>query len=154
MEIKFRPPADLIKAVDERTDILAQIETAAGMKGSTFNDFYMPLIRALAEYVLECPLERYSYAEPGGALRFGLTSSMFTLRHTATRVFASNEGPERRRILTEKYKFAAFAASTASVPAIVRTGVWLSVGQGDDKQPWSPYPSNRPLLFRMTLYPI
>jgi hypothetical protein len=139
MEIKIRPPADLIKAVDERTGILEQIETAAGMKGSTFNDFYMPLIRALAEYVLECPLERYSYAEPGGALRFGLTASMFALRHTATRMFASNEGSERRRILTEQYKFAAFAASIASVPAIVHTGVLVSAGQGDAKQTWSPY---------------
>ncbi|MFP3637948.1 TraI domain-containing protein [Paraburkholderia sp. SIMBA_054] len=147
MEFKVRTPTELIESVDERTGLIDQLNTAAGMKGSQFEDFYKPLITQLAEYVLECPLERDAYAEPCGALRFGMTSALFALRHTTTKVFANGQGSERRRQLTEQYKFAAFAAALASVPATVHARVQVSTGEPGKKLVWNPY-HRAPQLYR------
>ncbi|MFL9934932.1 hypothetical protein P0D88_38680 [Paraburkholderia sp. RL18-103-BIB-C] len=93
MEFKARDPSELISSVDERTGLIAQLETAAGMKGSQFKDFYLPLVSYLAEYVLEYPLERDAYAEPSGALQVGMTSALFALRHTTTNVLRTGKAP-------------------------------------------------------------
>ena len=137
MEFTAKSPSEVIRCVDERTGLIAQLETAAGTQRDEFANFYLPLVESLASYVLECPLERETYAEPGGALRFGLTSAIYALRHTTNKMFTGNLGSEQRRILDRQYRFAAFAASIASVPAIVHSNVLVRGGSPEDT--WSPY---------------
>lgn len=137
MEFKARPHLELIQDVDERTGVLAQLETAAGMKGTEFQNFYMPLVEGLAAYVLDCPLERDAYAEPTGALRFGLMASIFALRQTTRKMFTGSHGSEQRRLLDKQYRFASFAASVASIPAIIHSKIQVTAG--DESIVWSPY---------------
>jgi len=137
MEFTAKSPDEVIRCVDERTGLLAQLQTAAGTQRDEFENFYEPLVESLASYVLECPLERDMYAEPGGALRFGLTSAIYALRHTTNKMYTGNLGSEQRRILDRQYRFAAFAATIASVPAIVHSNVLVRSGSNDET--WSPY---------------
>ncbi|MBN3761050.1 TraI domain-containing protein [Burkholderia sp. Ac-20365] len=139
MEFKLRSPLELVDALDTKTKLIQLLETAAGVTVSQFNDFYKPLVYGLAAYVLECPLQRDAYAEPSGALRFGMTAALFALRNTTTKIFSNGQGSERRRLLSEQYKYAAFAASLASVLPIVHSKVHVTAMKEGQAAVWAAY---------------
>lgn len=141
MEFHLRPPLEILRELNARTEIFDLLLTSAGASGQEFDNRYVPLIEGLAAYVLETPLERTAFAEPGGGLRFGLTAAVFALKMAARMIFAPTMGSEDRRLLDKQYKFAAFAATIATIPTLVHTKVQVTSGPGASVwSPFHPYP--------------
>ena len=141
MEFHLRPPLEILREINARTEIFELLLTSAGASRQEFDNRYVPLIEGLAAYVLETPLERTAFAEPGGGLRFGLTAAAFALKMAARMIFAPTMGSEARRILDKQYKFAAFAATIATIPTLIHTKVQVTSGPGAPVwSPFHPYP--------------
>ncbi len=139
MEFKVRSPSEILASVDERTCLLARLETSANMRSGGFNKFCLPLLHSVAAYVQECPLEEDCFAEPGGLLRYALTAAFYALEISGTMVFTSSQSSETRRLLDPQYRFGVFAASIAALPAILHSRVIITDSAGSEV--WSPYHS-------------
>ncbi|WP_429482402.1 TraI domain-containing protein [Paraburkholderia youngii] len=137
MEFHLRPPLEILREINARTEIFDLLLTSAGASRQEFDNRYVPLIEGLASYLLETPLERTAFAEPAGGLRFGLTAAAFSLKMAGKMIFAPTMGSEDRRKLDKQYKFAAFAAMIATIPTLVHTKV--QVTSGDPDTVWSPF---------------
>lgn len=141
MEFALRPPVKILSDLEGRTEIFDLLKTSAGASSVEFENRYAPLINSLASYLLETPLERTAFAEPGGAMRFALTAAAFALRMAAHKIFAPTVGSEVRRAVDKQYKFAAFAATIATVPTLVHTKVQVTSGP-DKTNVWAPFHSH------------
>jgi conjugal transfer pilus assembly protein TraI len=113
--------------------VFQQLLTSSGAGEERFRQQYLPTIEKLALTVQALPLERDLFDDPGGALRFGLTSGLTTLRLCAGVIFAPSSSAEQRRILEPQYRWAAFVATLASVPIICAHNVTVTV----DGAPWT-----------------
>lgn len=134
MELKVHEPPDLLRQVDEKLGILKLIERDSGLGEANFNKFIMPVLLGLSSSVLSAPLSRDCYAYENGALEYGLISSMMSLRIAEGSIFTQGT-VEDRALYEPQYKFAAFCASIASVPAFLFSGVSIANADGEV---WSP----------------
>ena len=113
--------------------LFQQILTASGVGRDRFRAHYLPVAERLALQLQELPLERETFAEQGGALKFGLLAALTTLRLCDSVVFVPSATAEMRMRVEPQYRYAAFCASLATVPLIVNHHMTVSV----DGQPWS-----------------
>jgi conjugal transfer pilus assembly protein TraI len=108
--------------------LFQQLLTSSGAGEEGFRKNYLPPIEKLALTVQSLPLERGSFDHPGGALKFGLTAGLTTLRLSAGVIFVPTATAVQRMLLEPQYRWAAFVASLASVPLIVAHNVHVKIG--------------------------
>jgi conjugal transfer pilus assembly protein TraI len=138
MQFQSAAPADLLAALEKSSGMLSSITTASGATPEAFAKQYAPLLHRLASYVQECPLERATHADPGGALRFGLISGLMSLRIAESMIFQGQQPAEVRRRLEPQYRFAAFVAAVASVPGLVHGNMEIMSADGEFWTPLDP----------------
>jgi conjugal transfer pilus assembly protein TraI len=122
--------------------LFTELVTASGAGVDRFRAHYLPVAERLALLLQELPLERETFPERGGALKFALLSALTTLRLCDSVVFAPAATAEVRMRVEPQYRFAAFCASLASVPLVVHHNLRVTI----EGQPWSPL-SRRPFLW-------
>ncbi len=122
--------------------LFQQLLTASGAGNDSFMANYLPVAERLAMQVQELPLERETFAEQGGALKFGLLSALTTLRLCDSVVFVPAATADIRMRVEPQYRFAAYCASLATVPLIVHHYQTIKL----DGEPWSML-SKQPLLW-------
>ena len=137
MEFTVRSSHEILATVDKTTGLLARIRTSANLRDGLFDEWAMPLILGVANYVQDCPLEEGCYAEPGGALRYALTSAFYALEVSGNTEFVIGQGSNRRRELNPQYRFGVLAASLAAMPAIIHSRIIIKTADGGST--WSPY---------------
>lgn len=131
MKLKKIDPNDLIKSLGN--NFLKDLRTVLSVKDDDFKKKYLSLLYRLGEYVQELPLEREHFQELGGAFRFGALSAFFTIRMSGGILFSSSLAMEESNRLNWQYKYAAFAASIATVPVILYHNLNLCI----DGREWS-----------------
>ncbi|WP_321935244.1 TraI domain-containing protein [Paraburkholderia sp. J8-2] len=135
MELTVKQPQDLLRAVDERTGLLARIRSASEMNPGAFDKFWLPKILAVADYVQEVPYEQGCYAEHGGMLRYALMSAYYALQVASGRFFTGSHGAEKRRTLVPQYRFAVFVATLAGIPATLHARLIIRAAA----KTWTPF---------------
>lgn len=108
--------------------LFQQLLTSSGAGEEGFRKNYLPPIEKLALTIQSLPLERGLFDHPGGALKFGLTAGLTTLRLSAGVIFVPSATAVQRMLLEPQYRWAAFVASLASVPLIVAHNVHVKIG--------------------------
>lgn len=135
MDLIVSTPEDLLRAVDERTGLLARIRSASEMTPAAFDKFWLPKLLAVADYVQQVPYEQGCYAEHGGMLRYALMSAFCALQVASGRFFTGSHGAEKRRLLVPQYRFAVFAATLAGIPATLHARLIIRAGANT----WTPF---------------
>ncbi|MFK0380214.1 TraI domain-containing protein [Pandoraea sp. NPDC090278] len=143
MRFEYQEAKDLIRSVDQQTNVLQLLENAANMDSAAFDTHCLRLVHSLAEYVLACPLRKDVYHGPTGALRFGLFSGLFAFRVADQKIFTTGVGTEIRRQLDPQYRFAAFAACLGAIPALIHSN--LEVRDATTDRVWHGFRHNAPL---------
>lgn len=122
--------------------LFQELLTASGVGSDRFRAHYLPVAERLAMQIQELPLERETFAEHGGGLKFALLSALTTLRLCDSVVFAPSATAEVRMRVEPQYRFAAFCASLAAIPLIVHHHMTVTI----EAKPWSLL-SRTPLLW-------
>ena len=139
MEIKVFSPQELLHQVDAKLGILSLIERDSALGHANFQKYVMPVLLGLSASVMSSPLNREYYAYENGALEYGLIVSMMALRIAEGSIFTQGT-VEDRALYEPQYKFAAFCASIASVPAFLFSGVTIT---NEDGEIWSPLSTHK-----------
>jgi conjugal transfer pilus assembly protein TraI len=128
----------IFKAQDPNTMIaeagrplLEQLRDTSGAGAEIFQQRYIPLLYRLAQYVQDLPLEKTSHNEPRGAFRFGVVSAFLTMRMSAGVLFSTSFGGEMMGKLNPQFRFAAFAASLATVPLLIHHNMQIRIDDAD-----------------------
>jgi conjugal transfer pilus assembly protein TraI len=133
MNFSARHPSALFDELG--SELFSTLLSASQAGEEIFRYNYLPLLEKAAYWLQELPLERKTYAERGGALKFTLLSSLGTLRMCSGVIFAPSSDSEHRRLVEPQYRFAAFVASLCTVPLIVHHNVAVTV----NGSPWDPF---------------
>lgn len=122
MEKKFEPvSADEMLSIS-KTEI-DEIRTASGIQEAAFRHLCMPLLISFANHVQSFPLSDVEYNIPYGAWKCGLTTSVVAFHYSQSQMFFTSVNTEERRILEPQCQFAAFAATLATVVAILNQNI-------------------------------
>lgn len=122
MEKKFEP-VSAEEMLSFSTTEIDEIKTASGIQEAAFRHLCMPLLVNFANYVQSFPLNDIEYNVPYGAWKCGLTTSVVAFHYSQSQMFFTNVNTEERRILEPQCQFAAFAATLATVVAILNQNI-------------------------------
>lgn len=122
-KILIPTPADWL--LSEASERILQIKQAAGVKPEVWNAFYLPMLISFASNVQRLPLTRDVFGGDRGALDFGLSTALTSLRLASAQVFFPAAVSEDRRVLEPQCQFAAFAATLCSVVAMVAENTFV-----------------------------
>ncbi|VWC82849.1 hypothetical protein BLA39750_01333 [Burkholderia lata] len=137
MDFSLRPSSDLLRGIEAETGLLTRIRSSSEAKPDVFENYWQPLINAIADYVQECPLEQVCFSEPGGLLRYALMSGYYALQIGNQQFFTGKHGAEQRRLLVPQYRFAVFYSTLAGIPALMHSRLIVRAGG----KTWTPFHS-------------
>ncbi|TBR76985.1 MAG: hypothetical protein EPN64_04490 [Burkholderiaceae bacterium] len=140
MRFQAKHPQQLFEEIGG--NLFHELLTASGAGKEKFRAQYLPVAERLAMVIQELPLERETFAEQGGALKFGLLSALTTLRLCDSVMFVPTATAETRMRVEPQYRFAAYCACLATVPLIVFHHLNVIVSG----KPWS-FLSSQPMLW-------
>lgn len=140
MQFQAKHPQKLFEIIGN--EYFSQLLTACGAGADGFRARFLPMAERLALFVQELPLERETFCDPGGALRFGLQSGLTALRLCDGVIFSPNATSQRRMQVEPQFRWAAWCATLACVPLVVAHNTRVKVQ--DDV--WT-YGSEKPTLW-------
>lgn len=114
-------------------DYFNQLLTASAAGEEGFRARYLPMAEKLAMMLQELPLEKETYSQPGGALKFGLLAGLAALRLCDGVIFMPGVTAQIRMVVEPQYRWAAWCATLASIPLVVAHNASIKV----NGQPWS-----------------
>jgi conjugal transfer pilus assembly protein TraI len=123
-------------------ELFEQISSASGAGEAGFKSLYLPMAERLALFVQELPLEKDSFGQRGGALKFGLLAGLTALRLCDGVIFEPGATAQRRMLIEPQFRWAAWCAALACVPLVVAHHTLLMVNGSS----WS-YASPEPTLW-------
>ena len=125
MKLSAKHPQSLFN--DIGWAIFGQISSAAGAGEEGFKSLYLPIAERLALFVQELPLEKDSFGQRGGALKFGLLAGLTALRLCDGVIFEPGATAQRRMLIEPQFRWAAWCAALACVPLVVAHHTTISV---------------------------
>lgn len=131
MKFAAKHPTALFQ--DLGRDYFNQLLTASAAGEEGFRARYLPMAERLAMMVQELPLEKETYSQAGGALKFGLLAGLAALRLCDGVIFMPGVTAQIRMVVEPQYRWAAWCATLASIPLVVAHNASIKVN-GD---PWS-----------------
>lgn len=117
MQFQAKHPQKLFEIIGN--EYFSQLLTACGAGADGFRARFLPMAERLALFVQDLPLERETFCDPGGALRFGLQSGLTALRLCDGVIFSPNATSQRRMQVEPQFRWAAWCATLACVPLVV-----------------------------------
>ncbi|MGX9712636.1 TraI domain-containing protein [Janthinobacterium lividum] len=148
----FMLPASSSDLIASEATRISEIHTAAGVPEKVFSRFYLPVLLAYMDHVQKMPLSNAAFSRPGGAIDFGLTSALISLRLAGTQMFNPTLASEERRVLEPQCRFAAFAATMATGVVLLSENTLITTRDNDVE--YHPLVSPVPLSVWLAQHPV
>ncbi len=131
------PVVPLSSLLDANAECLRRIKLCYGADRQAFESELMPLVRGYAGYVHLLPATpEGAFSEPGGLLRLGLETGLYSLQGTDSHILAGRATISVRRQLEPRWRLATFIAGMCS--ELHRAVSQVSV-QSDQDRRWPAY---------------
>ncbi|MCZ4314749.1 TraI domain-containing protein [Comamonadaceae bacterium G21597-S1] len=131
------PVAPLSSLLDANAECLRRIKLCYGADRQAFESELMPLVRGYASYVHLLPATPDgAFSEPGGLLRLGLETGLYSLQGTDSHILAGRATISVRRQLEPRWRLATFIAGMCA--ELHRAVSQVSV-QSDQDRRWPAY---------------